>query len=358
LFVWLAHVQYPFVQDSNENLVVDGVMLKMVNPHLETQHRLPPLNALRAFEAAARLLSFKHAAEELFVTPTAVSHQIKQLEEFVDLTLFNRLTRALELTPEGEAMLPKVRQGLDCFASAIECARQPASKGRLVVVAPPSFARRWLVPRLQRFTQAEPQVNLHLLSSLHAIESYQSGAAQAFAGIDLQADDSQVVIRFGAGTYPGFHVDRIIASDYIAVCSPGLMAAAHPLREPADVRFHVLLHNDTIANERARPSWEEWLRVAGVEGVDSTAGPHFSDSGMALVAAVDGAGIALAPRQLVAGEIEEGKLVSPFDIVIGRHFAYDLVTPTAISSRPAVRAFRQWLLKEARAEELGRSNSR
>jgi LysR family glycine cleavage system transcriptional activator len=321
--------------------------------YFETPYRLPPLNALRAFEAAARLLSFKHAAEELFVTPTAVSHQIKLLEEFLDLTLFNRLTRALELTREGTAMLPKVREGLQCFASAIECTRVHASKGRLVVVAPPSFALRWLVPRLQRFTLAEPQINLHLLSSLNAIESYQSGGAQSFDGIDLQSDDSQVVIRFGAGTYPGFRVDRIIASDYVAVCSPKLLNADRPLREPADVRFHVLLHNDTVANGGVRPSWEEWLRVAGVAGVDSKAGPHFSDSGMALVAAVDGLGIALAPRQLIAEEFAQGKLASPFDIVIGRHFAYDLVTPTAISERPAVNAFRQWLLKEARADEMG-----
>ena len=320
-----------------------------------TLYRLPPLNALRAFEAAARHLSFKNAADELSVTPTAVSHQIKMLEEFLELPLFRRLTRALELTPEGEAMLPKVREGLECFAAAVENTRRRASKGRLVVVAPPSFAIRWLVPRLQRFTLAEPHVNLHLLSSLNAIESYQTGGAPAFDGIDLRAEDSQVVIRFGAGSYPGFRVDRIISTDYIAVCSARLVNAAHPLREPADVRFHVLLHNDTAVNERARPTWKEWLRVAGVKGVDSSVGPHFSDTGLALAAAVDGLGIALAPKQLVATEIAEGKLMVPFDIEIGQNFSYDLVTPKAISERPIVEAFRQWLLQEAKMEELGRS---
>jgi len=307
-------------------------------------YRLPPLNALRAFEAAARHLSFKKAAEELSVTPTAVSHQIKVLEQFLDLTLFRRLTRALELTPQGEAMLPKVREGLECFAAAVERTRGQSSTGRLVVVAPPSFASRWLVPRLQRFTVDEPRVKLHVVSSLSAIDSDPPGAALAFNNVDLREDDSQVVIRYGTGTYPGCRVDRIFGPDYIAVCSPALLTGKRPLRQPGDVKYHVLLHDDTIVNERARPSWEEWLRVAGVAGVDCSVGPHFSDSGLALVAAVDGLGIALASKPLVANEIAEGRLVAPFDIAVGQHYAYYLVTSEAISDRPVVKAFRQWLL--------------
>lgn len=307
-------------------------------------YRLPPLNALRAFEAAARHLSFKKAAAELSVTPTAVSHQIKMLEQFLDLALFRRLTRALELTPQGEALLPKVREGLECFAAAVERTRQHASTGRLVIVTPPSFAARWLVPRLQRFTLAEQQVKLHVLSSLSAIDSDPPSGTPVFDNIDLLDDDSQVVIRYGTGTYPGCRVDRIFGPDYIAVCSPSLMKSKRPLRQPSDVKFHVLLHDDTIANERARPSWEEWLRVAGVTGVDCSVGPHFSDSGLALVAAVDGLGIALASKPLVANEIAEGRLVAPFDIAVGQHYAYYLVTPETISDRPVVKAFRQWLL--------------
>ena len=309
-------------------------------------HRLPPLNALRAFEAAARHLSFKQAAEELSVTPTAVSHQIKVLEQFLGLTLFRRLTRALELTPQGEAMLPKVREGLECFAAAVERTREESSTGRLVVVAPPSFASRWLVPRLQQFTVDQPRVKLHVVSSLGAIDGDPPGvgAALTFNNIDLREDDSQVVIRYGTGEYSGCRVDRIFGPDYIAVCSPKLLESKRPLRQPADVKFHVLLHDDTIANERARPSWEEWLRVAGVGGVDCSVGPHFSDSGLALVAAVDGLGIALASKPLVADEIAGGRLVAPFDIAVGQHYAYYLVTSEAISDRPVVAAFRQWLL--------------
>ncbi|MDO8790069.1 MAG: transcriptional regulator GcvA [Sulfuritalea sp.] len=307
-------------------------------------YRLPPLNALRAFEAAARHLSFKKAAAELAVTPTAVSHQIKMLEEFLGLSLFRRLTRALELTPQGEAMLPKVREGLECFAAAVESTHEQTSTGRLIVVAPPMFATRWLVPRLQRFTLAAPQVKLHVVSSLGAIDSDPPGGELQFDSIDLREDDSQIVVRYGTGAYPGCRVDRIFGPDYIAVCSPKLLKSKRPLRQPADVRFHVLLHDDTIANERARPSWEEWLRQAGVAGVDCNAGPHFSDSGLALVAAVDGLGIALASKPLVAAEIADGRLVAPFDISVGQPYAYYLVTPEAIAERPAVEAFRQSLL--------------
>ncbi len=314
-------------------------------------YRLPPLNALRAFEAAARHLSFKKAASELSVTPTAVSHQIKSLEEFLDLPLFRRLPRALELTPQGHAMLPKVREGLECFAIAVEYAHAHSADGRLLVIAPSSFATRWLVPRLRRFTLTQPDLNLHIIRSRDTIDLEQAVAAPVFDSVDLREDDSQVVIRFGSGVYPGYRVDRMFGSDYIAVCNPKLMQAQTPLREPADLKYHVLLHDDSIANERARPSWAEWLRLAGVTGVDSSAGPHFSDSGLAFVAAVDGLGIALASKPLVAAAIAEGRLVSPFDIVLEQQYAYYIVTPEAIGNRPAVEALRHWLLEEARAEE-------
>lgn len=320
-------------------------------------YRLPPLNALRAFEAAARHLSFKNAAKELSVTPTAISHQIKMLEDFLDLALFRRLTRSLELTPEGEAMLPKVREGLECFAAAVESTRAQVAKERLVVVAPPSFATRWLVPRLKSFCQTQPTVQLNLVGSLDAIDDDQSAAARALERVDLREGESQVAICFGSGEYPGFHVDRILSSGYAAVCSPRLMEGPHPLREPADIRFHVLIHDDTIANEQARPSWDKWLRLAGVTGVDAIAGPHFCNSGLALAAAVDGQGVALASRPLAATEVAAGRLVSPFKISVQHHYAYYLVTPEAISARPAVEAFRQWLLAEASAmEEFCRSH--
>ncbi len=316
--------------------------------------RLPPLNALRAFEAAARHMSFKNAAQELSVTPTAVSHQIKLLEEFLEVPLFNRLTRALELTPQGEAMLPKVREGLACFAAAVETTRHQVNTGRLVVVLPPSFATRWLVPRLRSFALAQPSINLHVIRSNKAIDGDQvSGPASFDDEVELRAEDAMVVIRFGRGGYTGFQVDRMFGSDYIAVCSPKLVAEDPPLRVPEDMRRQVLLHDETVHSARAGSGWDEWLKLAGVQGVDGQAGPHFSDSGMAYVAALDGLGVALASKPLVANAIAQGRLVAPFDIAVSQNFAYYLLVPDVWAHRPAVQAFRTWLLDEARAEESG-----
>ena len=321
-------------------------------------YRLPPLNALRAFEVAARHLSFKNAARELCVTPTAISHQIKMLEDYLDLELFQRLTRSLELTPEGEALLPKVREGLECFAAAVESARIQQPKGRLIVVAPPSFSARWLVPRLKRLYALEPELSLHLVASLNAIENEEAEATLAYESIDLREGDSPLAICYGSGDYPGFHVDRLFASDYVAVCSPKLLEGEHPLRHPVDIRHYTLIHDDTITNERARPSWEEWARLAGVTGVNTNAGPHFCDSGLALAAAIDGLGIALASKQIAAAEINSGRLAAPFKVEVQQPYAYYLLAPEAISSRPAVETFRSWLVGEAEAmKEISRAKS-
>ena len=317
-------------------------------------NRLPPLNALRAFEVAARHLSFKKAAAELSVTPTAVSHQIRSLEEFLGLTLFHRLTRALELTPQGLAMLPKVRDGLGCFAEAVENAHENTVDGRLFVVLPPAFATRWLVPRLRRFSEAEPSLNLHIVRSLSTVDGDQEVVGTSFEQAGLRQDDSMVVIRYGAGLYPGFQVDHIFGADYIAVCSPKLLESDPPLRTPSDMQFQVLLHDDATTRVNSGLSWHEWFRLAGVIGVDSSAGPHFSDSGLIYAAALDGLGVALASKPLVAKAIAQGRLVAPFDIVVGQHFAYYLVIPEAICERPAVVAFRHWLLEESRTEEPAR----
>lgn len=312
-------------------------------------YRLPPLNALRAFEVAARHLSFKNAARELCVTPTAISHQIKMLEDFLDLELFIRMTRSLELTAEGEAMLPKVREGMECFAAAVESAHIRHPQGRLIVVAPPSFAARWLVPRLQRLFALAPELSLHVVGSLTAIENAEADATLAYESVDLREGDSPLAICFGSGDYPGFHVDRLFASDYVAVCSPKLLAGERPLRHPVDIRHHTLIHDDTITNERARPNWEEWARLAGVTDVDTDAGPHFCDSSLALVAAIDGLGVALASKPLAAAEIAAGRLVAPFKVALQQPYAYYLVAPEAISGRPEVESFRRWLVGEAEA---------
>jgi LysR family glycine cleavage system transcriptional activator len=318
-------------------------------------YRFLPLNGLRAFEAAARHRSFKRAAEELFVTPTAVSHQIKSLEDALGVQLFHRLTRALALTAEGKAILPKVSEGLECLAAAVEQTRDPRKVGILSVTAPPTFAARWLVPRLRAFNGAHPEVQLHLSSSFKTIDGADRSAAFPIDAIDTHDGATGIAVCFGLGHYPGCRVDPIFAVDYFPVCSPSLLKSKRPLRMPQDLRWHVLIHDDTIPDEAQRPTWEEWLRAAGLEGVNPHHGPRFSDVSLALEAARDGQGVALAMEPLARAEIAAGRLVIPFEMPLRARFAFYLVVPAAIAERPAVTAFREWLLEEASKEPIRQS---
>jgi LysR family glycine cleavage system transcriptional activator len=310
-------------------------------------YRLPPLGALRAFEAAARHLSFKDAGAELSVTPTAISHQIRGLETYLGFALFHRLTRAVELTDAGRAMLPKVREGLQCFAAAIECTRRHESGGRLIVTSPPALLTRWLIRHLPQFTAAHPEIELHMVASLETIDARDAAGVAGPAGIDVRDEETGVFIRFGHGQYEGCRVDRLFAPAYAVVCSPRLLYGMRPLNTPADLRRHNLLHDESIMELLDRPTWAEWLQVAGVSGIKADAGTHFSDPGLVLSAAIDGVGVALASKPLVEAEVLAGRLVQPFAIVIRRTRAYYLVVPEALAERPLVEAFRQWLCSEA-----------
>jgi LysR family glycine cleavage system transcriptional activator len=309
--------------------------------------RNAPLNALRAFEAAARHLSFKKAALELHVTAGAVSHQVKVLEDYLGLALFRRLTRALELTPEASAMLPKVREGLDNLTEALERVRRRVATCSLTVVTPPNFAARWLVPRLARFTTSHPNVELHLASRPGMIDGRDSDAREG------SGDTPVAMVRFGSGRYPGRHVDEVFAARYVPVCSPRLLKGDHALRQPGDLRFHTLLHDDTVTEGGARPSWSDWLDVVGVTDVDATRGPRFSDASLALEAAIEGMGVTLAIKALVRSEMESGRLVVPFDTSSPAAYAYYLVTTEVDADNTAIQAFRHWLLEEAAPELAG-----
>jgi len=311
--------------------------------------RFPPLNALRAFEAAARHASFKIAAKELHVTPGAVSHQVKLLEDHLGVALFRRLTRALELTTEAHAMLPKVREGLDALHAAVERVRSREEMASLTVVMPPNFAARWLVPRLAHFTNAHPHIELHLAARQSMVDGHQNGSA-VVPDADTRADSPAVMVRFGTGHYPGSRVDEVFSAVYVPVCSPRLLKGEHPLRKPADLRHHTLLHDDTVIEEGARPSWNDWLQSVGVTDIDATRGPHFSDAALAMDAAIQGLGVTLAIKSLVRSEIESKRLAVPFDIAAPTGYAYFLVTPESAAENAAVFAFRQWLLDESRQE--------
>jgi len=310
--------------------------------------RLPPLNALRAFEAAARYLSFKRAGRELHVTPGAVSHQVRQLEESLGVPLFRRLTRALELTPEGHALLPKVQEGLRSLAQAVERVRVHGAAQAITVLAPPHFAARWLVPRLARFAERHPGLDLHIASRPAMIDG-RSGAKRD-PGPEAGDRDPVVMVRFGDGRYAGARVDRVFSAVYVPVCSPRLLRGAHPLRGPADLRHHKLLHDDTVSEEGARPSWSAWLDAAGVKDIDAGRGTHFTDASLSLEAAIEGLGVALAMKPLVRGEVEAGRLAIPFDLTTPTIYAYYLVTPESGPHAEAVTAFRGWMLEESAAE--------
>jgi LysR family glycine cleavage system transcriptional activator len=311
--------------------------------------RSPPLNALRAFEAAARHLSFKKAAKELHVTPGAVSHQVKLLEEHLGVQLFRRLTRALELTTEAHAMLPKVREGLDALQAAVERVRAREDMCALTVVAPPNFAARWLVPRLAGFTQAHPNIEMHLASRQTMVDGREN-ASVIVPDLDVRPESPVAMIRFGNGRYPGARVDEVFSAVYVPVCSPKLLKGEHALRKPSDLRYHTLLHDDTVIEEGARPSWNDWLQSVGVTDIDATRGPHFSDAALALDAAIEGMGVTLAIKPLLASEIEAKRLAVPFDISASTGYAYYLLTPEAGTENRALASFRTWLLEEAAPE--------
>ncbi len=307
---------------------------------------LPPLLSLRVFEAAARHLSFKQAAAELHVTPAAVSHQIKALEEFLAQPLFLRRIRSLELTEAGRAMLPKLQQGLELFTEAVAAARQRQGAARLRLVVPPSFATRWLVHRLQGFNDSHPEIELNLSTALAAVDSTADEtretdlAALASGEVDLQ-------VRFGHGNYPGMFSERVMPVSYVAVCHPALPAGARPLERPEDLHHHVLIHDETHRDRSEPASWREWLRAAGVEGVDASRGPHFSNSGLALEAAADRMGVAISIEQLLDRDLADGRLKVLFERRVASRSAYHLVCRKHDAERREILAFRHWLAREA-----------
>lgn len=311
--------------------------------------RLPPLALLKTFEVAARHLSFKRAAEELHVTPAAVSQQIRQLEDALGATLFQRLTRAVALTDAGATLLPGVRDGLDRLAEAVQEVRQPVAQP-LMVTAPPSFASHWLLPRLPRFQAAHPGITLHLTSTAQAVDRHDDAAALARLGAAARAGRDEMAIIFGQGRYPGFQVDPVLAPDYLPVCAPNLPRAAQPLREPADLRHHALIHDETLQLKGGRLwGWADWLDLAGVKGVDNRRGLRLSNAVLGIDAALAGQGVLLAAQPLVAVLLQTGRLVAPFALTVRSPYAYYLVAHQAAATRPAPAAFRAWLLAEAGA---------
>ena len=311
-------------------------------------YRLPPLNALRVFEAAARHLSFKDAANELSITQAAVSHQIKALEEYLGVDLFRRAGRGVQLTEAARAALPRLREGFDSLAAAVETIRERAAESDLLITAPPVFTARWLMPRLADFSRREPKIELRVFASSKMVDAGALDSPTLVSGLDLRDDLSGVEIHLGAGNYPGYRADRLFGVSMTVVASPELVDGDPPIRKPEDLAHHVLLHDDAMELVAGGNAWQRWVEAAGVaDKVDAARGPHFSSNILSLEAASQKLGLALALRPLVDYDIASMRLRAPFDIEMKPQSAYFLVCPEVIADRPAVAAFRAWLLEQA-----------
>ena len=300
--------------------------------------QLPPLNALRVFEAAARHLSFTRAAEELHVTQAAVSHQVKQLEDILGQPLFRRFNRRLVLTEAGQAYWPALRDAFDSVDAATRRLGRAGGRRQLRISTLQSFAVKWLVPRMPDFQQRHGYIELMLSAS-----PYQ---------VDFRRDDVDVAIRLGLGRYPGLHVEHLMDDEAFPVCAPRLLQGPKPLLQPEDLKHHVLVHDTVVHVGEEATVWPTWLQRAGIAGVDATRGPGYSDSAMALQAAIAGQGVALGRPALVVDDIAAGHLVRPFGtaVTVQSRFSYYLVCAPVTAGLPAYAAFRDWLV-----EEIGRS---
>jgi LysR family glycine cleavage system transcriptional activator len=270
--------------------------------------RIYPLNALRDFEASARHLSFVRAAEELHVTPAAISHQVKRLEEYLGMPLFRRLPRAILLSQTGELLLSNLREVFLRLDKAVEHVMEGNSRGALTISVAPIFAVKWLVPRLHWFDALHPDIDVRMSSSLRVI--------------DFQSDAVDAAVRLGRGEYPGLEAVKLFEESVTPMCSPQLLAGTRALRDPDDLRHQVLLHDDSTGFDPAAPNWDTWLRAAGAERVDAARGPRFSHPDLALQAAVGcGAGLA-APgrgrrRGRPAGTTVQPVLATSFCVLLG-----------------------------------------
>lgn len=288
--------------------------------------RLPPLAALRAFEAAARHSSFKRAAEELHVTPTAISHQIRHLEQAIGTPLFERRTRQVVLTAEGHVLLPALTDGFDSFARTIDGLTRKSRRTTVTLSATPAFAAKWLVPRIAGFRKARPNIDLTLLATLDVV--------------DVKSGVADLALRYGRGPYPDLIAEALTIDRFAPVANPRLK-----LTKAGDLRSATLIHSDWRRSDPRNPTWRHWLKLAGLDGIDPRAGLRFSDETHAIQAAVAGNGVALHSLLLVQEELATGTLVIPFGPEI-EGFALHLVRGPDRPLTEPIEAVRGWLRAE------------
>lgn len=291
------------------------------------RRRLPSLNALKAFEASARQESFTKAADELCVTQGAVSQQVKALESELGVRLFRRERQRLVITDAGRTYLEVVRDAFDRLSMGTERLLQRQNSGVLTVTTSPNFASKWLVHRLGRFSESHPGIELRISASIHHV--------------DFAREDIDLAVRHGNGQWPGLNVARLCAEKLFPVCSPQLLRGRGALRSPRDLKHHTLLHATDTGD------WVKWLKLVDAGDIDVKRGTIFNQTSMAIDAAVDGQGIALARTALAAWDLLSGRLVRPFAQALEAPYALWIVCPTATADLPKIATFRSWLLKEA-----------
>lgn len=294
------------------------------------------LNALRAFEAVSRHLSYPAAAEELNVTPAAVGHLIRGLEETLDVELFHRATSGatrLMLTDAARSVLPSLQAGFDLLSEAVEQLKASKSRLAFTVTVPAAFADKWLLRRVERFQQKYPYYDLRIDTSNRLV--------------DFTANRIDAGIRYGAGVWPDLSATFLMRDEFFPVCSPALLKGKHPLKSPEDLSNHLLIHDISMQSSGVFPTWRSWLQKAGCrKAVDCSRGIQINDSAAALQTAISGNGVALGRTTLVAHDLEEGRLVRPFSEVQSCELAYYLVYPKVNKDAAAVSAFREWLIGE------------
>lgn len=296
---------------------------------------LPGTRALRTFEAAARHLNFTRAADELGLTPAAVSHQIKEIEDQLDLVLFTRTSRTIRLTEAGNVLHEASVDALDLLNRAVSRARKTARGAALLkVTLDAQFATKWLMRRVDDFRRQKPGIELRFDITYEVR--------------DFERDDVDAGIRFGTGRYPGLCAHRLFENIIIPVCSPALLASGPPLKEPRDLFHHTLAHIEWSRQGVTWPNWRMWMQAAGVDDFDDSRTLVFGSSTDATQAALDGNAVALADFAMVASDLSQGRLIRPFElgIKVAPEFAYFLVYPEAVKDDARIVAFREWLLDE------------
>lgn len=300
---------------------------------------IPGLQSLKAFDASARHLNFTRAAAELNVTPAAVSHQIKELEEAIGASLFQRTSRHMQLTRQGQVLKPAIADALEGLTRALQKIRQVDNPTQVRVTVSPSLAAKWLVPRIDRFLDSVPGADVRIDVSSEPL--------------DFDREDIDVAIRFGDGNYSGLVVEKLFHDTLFPVCSPLLLTGAKTLREPRDLLQFTLIHLDWEAQGAVWPNWRMWMLAAGVKDFNDTRGLHFSQTSLALQAAIDGHGVALGDSTLVGDDLASGRLVKPFELSLRSpaQFAYHLITRRESAERPMTKTFRNWIIAEAAASQ-------